>query len=368
MVESAWLPSSQSWTKRPFGGGATSWPAVLALSLPTGPGGQEQVGRPARRNPPLSLQYLMFLVDSELAGDPCSELQWVRRSLRKLQHAMQSCGLELAPNTIERVLHAHGVRSKGNVKHLMPQPHPDRDRQFRHIQVVRRRFEQAGRPIISVDTKKKELIGLFKNRGQIWTDKPAEVYTYDFPSDAIAKAVPYGVYDIQANRGAIYVGLDGDTPDFAVDAIVCWWREQGRRCYPSASRLLILADGGGSNGYRAGRWKTQLQRQLVDAFGLTVTICHYPPGAAKWNRIEHGLFSQISQTWAGLPLTSVDVMLSAIRCTTTGTGLRVTATLMPGSYPRKLKASAKELASLRIKRHKVCPQWNYILAPRKPGK
>lgn len=338
------------------------------LSRRGGSDGQGQAVAQARRNPPLSVQHLMFLVDAEVAGDPSSDQQWVRRSLRKLQRALQSYGLELAPSTIQQILRAYGIRSKGNVKHLMPRAHPDRDHQFRYIVEVRNRFKRARWPIISVDTKKKELIGLFKNRGRIWTEKAPEVHTYDFPTDAVAKAVPYGVYDVQANRGAVYVGLDGDTPDFAVDAIVAWWRTQGRRRYPGARRLLILADGGGSNGYRVGRWKTQLQQRLVNAFGLTVTVCHYSPGAAKWNPVEHRLFSQISQTWAGLPLTSVEVLLSAIRSTTTGSGLRVTATLLPGTYPRELKASAKDLASICIRRHKVCPQWNYTLAPRKTGK
>jgi len=310
----------------------------------------------------------MQLVDPEVAGDPSSDLRWIRRSLRKLQRALKASGLELAPSTIQRVLLAYGIRPKANVKRLMPQPHPDRDRQFRHIQQVRQRFERAGWPVISVDTKKKELVGLFKNRGQVWGERALDVYMYDFPDDAVAKAVPYGIYDVQAHRGAVYIGLDGDTPDFAVDAIVRWWRTKGCRRHPDARHLLILADGGGSNGYRARRWKTQLQRQLVDPFGLIVTVCHYPPGASKWNPVEHKLFSQISQTWAGMPLVSLPVMLSAIRSTTTSTGLRVTAALMLGSYPRKLKVTAVEWASLRIRHHKVCPKWNYTLSPRKSGK
>jgi Rhodopirellula transposase DDE domain len=310
----------------------------------------------------------MLLVEPDLAGDPDSDRQWVRRSLQKLQRAMRAVGLALAPHTIRRVLRAYGISPKANFKRLTPRPHPDRDRQFRHIKKVRRQFEQAGWPVVSVDAKKKELIGLFKQAGRLWTEEAIEVNTYDFPDDAIGKAVPYGVLDLQNNRGAVYLGLDGDTPDFAVDAIVRWWREQGRHRYPKACRLLILADGGGSNGHRPRRWKTQLQRMLVDAFGLTVTVCHYPTGASKWNPVEHGLFSQISQTWAGLPLTSAFVMLSAIRSTTTRTGLRVTADLMPGSYPRHLKASKEAWAGLHIRRHKTCPQWNYTLAPSKTGK
>jgi hypothetical protein len=353
---------------RRFGMDVATWPQVWKPFHWGESDDTEQVDVPLRDIPPLSVQRLMQLVDPELAGDPDSGMQWVRRSLHKLQKELKASGLELSPHTISRVLLAYGISPKANVKHLMPRPHPDRDRQFRHIIKVRRRFEQAGWPEISVDTKKKQLVGLFKNPGRAWTDEAIGVYTYDFPDDAVAKAVPYGVYDPQAHRGSVYVGVDGDTPDLAVDAIVRWWQKQGRHRYPSARRLLILADGGGSNGYRPRRWKTQLQRRLVNAFGLTVTVCHYPPGASKWNPVEHALFSQISQTWAGLPLTSLLVLLSAIRSTTTSTGLRVTAELMPGAYPRHLTASQEEWESLHIKRHKTCPKWNYTLAPSKTGK
>jgi hypothetical protein len=293
---------------------------------------------------------------------------WVRRSLRKLQGAMQGVGLGLSPPTIGRLLAEYNIRPKGNVKHLMPRRHPDRDRQFRHIQAVCKRFAEAGLPIISVDTKKKELIGPFYQRGQVWIHKAPEVYTYDFPNDALHKVNPYGVYDIKENQGSVYIGLSSDTPDFAVDAIEHWWREQGRKRYPAASQLLILADGGGSNGYRPRRFKTQVQKKLADAFGLEVTVCHYPPGAAKWNPVEHRLFSQIQQTWAGTPLSSLPVLVSALRSTSTRSGLRVTASVLPGPYPQKLPVSAKEWADLRIRRHRVCPLWNYTILPHKNGK
>ena len=360
--------ASPAWTTRPSGRDARNFCAVLWSNLPSGFDVPEQEGRPSRRLPPLSVQHLMQLVDPELAGDSSSDLQWVRRSLRKLQRALEFVGLGLAPSTISRVLQQYNIRPKANVKHLQPKPHPDRDRQFRHIQAVRRRFETAGFPVLSVDTKKKELIGLFARRGQVWTEQPVEVYTYDFPGDAVAKVVPYGIYDIQKNRGAVYVGLDADTPDFAVDAIVRYWRDFGRRHYPGKSRLLILADGGGSDGYRPRRWKTQLQKKLVDAFGLTVTVCHYPPGAAKWNPVEHRLFSQIQQTWAGLPLVSLSMLLASLRATVTSTGLRVSASLLHGSYPRQLQVTAQQWAALRIQRHHTCPQWNYTILPRKIGK
>jgi hypothetical protein len=309
----------------------------------------------------------MALVGDDLAGDPMTDRRWIRRSLRRLERALARTGHALGRTTIRRVLRAHDIRPKGAVKHLTPRPHPDRDRQFRHLQRTRRRFERAGDPVISVDTKKKELIGPFKNAGRAWHKAAPEVFSHDFPGDADAKAVPYGIYDPRANHGAVYVGVSGDTPDFAVAAIVRWWRTQGARRYPTARRLLILADGGGSNGYRPRRWKTQLQARLVERFGLTVTVCHYPPGASKWNPIEHRLFSQISQTWAGLPLTSLAVMLAAMRATTTQTGLRVAAALLPGVFRRKLRATPTDWARLRMIRHATCPRWNYTLRPKKNG-
>jgi hypothetical protein len=307
----------------------------------------------------------MALVGDEVAGDPMTRRRWIRHSLRKLEHALAETGHRLGRTAIRRILRAHDIRPKGNVKHLTPRPHPDRDRQFQHIQEQQRQFARAGWPVVSVDTKKKELIGLFKNAGRAWNRHPPEVYSHDFPGDAHVKAVPYGIYDPYANHGAIFVGLSGDTPDFAVTALVRWWQQIGRRRYPTARRLLVLADGGGSNGYRPRRWKQQLQARVVDAFGLTVTVCHYPPGASKWNPIEHRLFSQISQTWAGLPLSSIELMIHAIRATTTGTGLRVTVTLIPGEFPRKRTVSRAEWEALRIQRHKTCPQWNYTLLPRR---
>ena len=310
----------------------------------------------------------MALVGDEVAGDPIRDVRWIRRSLRKLERALARTGQRLSHTTIGRVLRAHRIRAKANVKHLTPRAHPDRDRQFRHLLHTRRRFERAGMPVISVDTKKKELIGRFKNAGRAWNRHPPEVYSHDFPSDATAKAVPYGVYDPVAHHGAVYVGLSHDTPDFAVTAIAQWWRQIGRRRYPGARRLLILADSGGSNGYRPRRWKTQLQARLVEPYRLTVTVCHYPPGASKWNPIEHLLFSQISGTWAGLPLTSVELMIGAIRATTTETGLKVRAALIRGDFPCKVPTTPKEWKALWLTRHRTCPKWNYTLRPRKSGK
>ena len=294
--------------------------------------------------------------------------KWVRRSLEKLQNELERRGLHVGRNVIRRLLRKHGIAPKSNVKHLSPKEHPDRDRQFEYIKGQRRRFQNRQLPIISVDAKKKELIGPFKNPGRVWTLDAPQVYTYDFPSDAQGKAIPFGIYDPSRNEGYVYVQSDADTADFAVEAILRWWKAHGRRHYPSAKELLILADGGGSNGYRSRRWKQQLQTRLVDPYGIAVTVCHYPPGASKWNPVEHRLFSQISQTWAGIPLTSLELILELIRATKTKTGLIVHAEYVAGRFPLQQEVLDKEMASLLIQRHSVCPLWNYTIMPRKTGK
>jgi hypothetical protein len=287
--------------------------------------------------------------------------------LRKLRRALAEEGLSAGVATIHRLLRKHNISAKSNRKRLEPDEHPDRDRQFEYVQEQRRRFELWGYPILSIDTKKKELIGLFKNAGRIWCEKPIDVYTHDFPDDAKARAVPYGLYDVQKNLGYVCVGLSADTPDFAVSAITWWWRCFGRKDYSSAPEVLLLADCGGSNGYRARRFKQQLQVHLADPYGLKVTVCHYPPGASKWNPVEHRLFSEISKTWAGTPLVSVEVMLSALRSTKTATGLRVRATLRKRKFLKGQKVSRAEMASLALQRHRVCPLWNYTIDPRRSG-
>jgi hypothetical protein len=219
-----------------------------------------------------------------------------------------------------------------------------------------------------VDTKKKELIGPFHRAGQLWCNQAPQVYMHDFPNDALARAVPYGIYDEQHQQGHLYVGLSADTAEFAVDAITHWWCSTGCILYPDAPELLILADGGGSNGYRSRLWKQQLQTQLVDAFDLTVTVCHFPPGASKWNPIEHRLFSEITKTWRGTPLTSVELMLASARDTQTESGLTVQATRIDKSYQKGIKISDQQMESLSIERHAICPQWNYTLRPRQIGK
>lgn len=260
--------------------------------------------------------------------------------MSKIQEALADQGYSLARETIRRLLRKRQISPRRNVRGLDTKAHPERDRQFRYIQEQCYLFECLGWPVISVDSKKKELIGPFYNSGQVWCERGQAVSLYDFPSEASGKAVPYGIYDIRANDAQVYVGQSADTPEFAVDAIVRWWWEVGCHRYPDAPALLILADGGGSNGYRPRLWKQQLQVKLADAFGLAVTVTHYPTGASKWNPIEHRVFSQISQSWAGIPLTSWQLVLEGIRRTRTKTGLRVGAALIDQIYQTGIKVGS----------------------------
>jgi hypothetical protein len=306
----------------------------------------------------------MTLVGDEVAGDSVRDERWIRRSLRKLEAALAKRGQRLGRTTIRWVLRAAGIRSRGNVKHRTPKPHPDRDKQFRYLMRTRRTFVTRGNPVISVDTMETQKIGLYGQPGRAWNKAPPEVYSLDFPRKDTVRAVPYGIYDSQANRGLIGVGVSGNTADFGVEAIVRWWQREGRRRYAGKRTLLILADGGGAKGCRPRRWRLQLQRRLADPCGLTITVCHYPPGASKWNPIEHRLFCQVSLTWAGLPLTSLELMIAAMRSTTTATGLRVEAFLLDGQFPTKLPIDEKEWALVFIRHHLTCPTWNYTIWPR----
>jgi hypothetical protein len=309
----------------------------------------------------------MKLVGDEVAGDPIHGRRWVLRSLSSLQSVLGDAGHRLSRETIRRGLEQANIRLKSNVKRLTAKNHPDRDTQFTYLQSQRQTFRLAGWPIISVDTKKKELIGPFYRAGQLWCEQAPHVYMHDFPNDALLRTVPYGIYDERHQQGHLYVGCSADTAEFAVDAIVAWWRQSGQALYPDAPELLILADGGGSNGYRSRLWKQQLQSKLADAFDLPVTVCHYPPGASKWNPIEHRLFSEISKTWAGTPLTSLDLMLACIRNTKTAAGLTVQATPIDKAYDKGIKVSDQEMEALAIARHDTCPNWNYTIRPRKSG-
>lgn len=274
----------------------------------------------------------------------------------KLEH--RAC-----PTTIGRLLRSQkfGLRSHRKVRHA-GKSHIQRDEQFQHIAAQRREFSDSGEPRISVDTKKKELLGQFKNAGQTWSQRGEAVNTHDFPSNAEGRATPYGVYDPLRNEGHVCVTTSSDTADLAVDTISDWWH-RNRAHYPQATRLMIEADSGGSNGARSRRYKKRLQ-ELADETGLAITVCHYPPGTSKWNPIEHRLFSQISATWRGFVLRDLPILLGFIQRTTTASGLKVTATHFDKIYETGLKVSKAEFQSIQLTRHEVCPQWNYTIRPR----
>ena len=302
-------------------------------------------------------------MEGETGGDPMSEQKWVRSSLRHLSDQLAPAHA-VSHTTVGRLLEQWDYSLKVNVKRLSGAAHPDRDQQFEYLQSRVEAFRQAGLPILSVDTKKKELIGNFKNAGRRWCQTADAVNEHDFEQDALGKAAPYGVYDLLRNQGTVYVGRSADTPEFAVEAIATWWQTEGQPAFPVADQLLILCDAGGSNGYRPRRWKQQLQEQLADRLGLEVTVCHYPTGASKWNPIEHRLFGPISINWAGVPLRTFDTLLACIRGTATETGLKVKAFLIDKVYEKGLKVSDAVMESLNIERHAVCPNWNYTLRPR----
>lgn len=294
-----------------------------------------------------------------------SEQKWVRSSLRHLSQRLQEVGHPASAPTVGRLLRKLGYSLRVNVKkHEASAAHPDRHQQFEVIQSQKQVFAAAGWPIISVDTKKKELIGNFKNAGRAWGREAEAVNVHDFPQDALMRAVPYGIYDVSSNRGSVYVGTSADTPEFAVTALVRWWEDEGQHRFPNARELLILADAGGSNGSRSRSFKFQLQEQLSDRYGFSVTVCHYPTGCSKWNPIEHRLFSQMSLNWAGKPLRSLDIMLNYIRGTSTQPGLTVQAAVLDGTFEKGQKVSDDQMQQLNIEYQSACRQWNYTIRPR----
>ncbi len=305
------------------------------------------------------------MVAPETAGDPQSEQKWVRSSLRHLSARLGALGHAASPPTVGRLLKRLGYALHVNAKKREASAaHPQRNEQFEYLAAQREAFTTAGWPIISVDTKKKELIGNFKNGGRTWSQSAEPVNVHDFRQDALGRAVPYGIYDLTRNRGTMCVGQSGDTPRFAVTALAHWWAEEGCLAFPGIDRLLILADAGGSNGCQPRLWKQQLQEQLSDRFGLTVTVCHYPTGCSKWNPIEHRLFGPISLNWAGQPLRSFKLMLGYMRGTQTTTGLKVRAQMLEGVFATGRRVAQAVLKQLHIERHEVCPQWNYTIRPR----
>jgi hypothetical protein len=294
-----------------------------------------------------------------------SDRRWVRCSLRFLSRQLGEAGHPVSPSTVRRLLHDLGLGLHTNAKQVEGRAtHPDRDVQFGYIATQRAAFGAAGLPQMSVDSKKKELVGNFKNVGRVWSRTAEAVNVHDFLSEGLGRAVPYGIYDLGHNRGHVAVGQSADTPRFAVDALARWWTTEGQAAYPAATEVLVLADGGGSNSARSRVWKQQLQEQLCDGLGLTVTVCHYPPGCSKWNPIEHRRFGPISLNWAGHPLRDWETVVGYLRQTTTTTGLVVTADLLPGVYTTGERVSDEAWDQLSIQRHAVCPSWNYTLRPR----
>jgi hypothetical protein len=309
---------------------------------------------------------ILALVVPSTAGDPMSDQRWLNCRLVDIQQQLAPHGISVSKPVISRILRHHGYTLRANVKQAAGKQHPDRDCQFQYIARQRQQAGATAQPIISVDTKKKELIGNFKHAGRIWCPEAEVVNQHDFRHDAVGVAVPYGIYDIQHTCGTVYVGQSADTPAFAVGTSAHWCATELRERYPDAHHLWIVADSGGSNGARSRAWNYHLHVQVADTLGLTVTVCQYPPGTSTWNPIEHRLFSEISKTWAGCPLRSFAQMRDYLKATTTQTGLRVRAHLVTTTYRTGEKSTNAAMAALTIQFHDVCPQWNYTIHPRSP--
>ena len=295
-------------------------------------------------------------------------LKRTRKTTGKTARELELAGIHASPDTVGRLLRKMKFSLKVNHKKIgsgikNPPKAEDRNGQFEHIEHMRKEFAGEGLPIISVDAKKKEQTGNFRNDGATWQREAVSVKDHDFPSDAKGKAVPYGIYDVRKNRGTIFLGTSRDTPSFAVDSIESWWQTEGKKEYPNSDKLLILADSGGSNSIRSRVWKYGIQEKLCNRCGLSAYVCHYPPGSSKWNPIEHRLFSEISKNWAGRPLDSYETALKYARTTKTVTGLQVTAHFVRKKYKTGEKVSDKQMSTLSVKEHEKFPKWNYILTP-----
>jgi hypothetical protein len=306
--------------------------------------------------------------DSATAGDPMSERKWTHQTAGKVAQSLAAgLGIKVSATVVRRLLGELDYSLKSNKKCLSSGNSPDRDKQFGVIKRLREEFVETGEPIISVDTKKKELIGLFKNPGRTIRRKHKKVNDHDFRSQALGLASPYGIYDGQRNFGVLVVGESADTPEFAVNSILTWWTKHGRYDYPNAKRMLILADGGGSNGVQPRMWKKFLQERFADEHGITITVAHYPAGASKWNPIEHRMFSEISKNWAGVPLESFDTVVNFARKTTTETGLHIAAYRDERVYEKGKTISDEEMDELALTRADELGRWNYTIQPRVPG-
>ena len=314
---------------------------------------------------PALARRLKAIVEETTAGDPMSPLKWTAKSTRTIAEELTRLGHPISSVTVGRCLDEMGYTLQANAKSREGSHNPDRDAQFQYLNRQVKGFRRAGAPVISVDTKKKELVGAFKNGGRRWLPKGKadQVSVHDFPHLGKGKAIPYGAYDIARNRAVVNVGVTHDTAEFAVESIRRWWRLDGKRHYSGTRRLLICADSGGSNGSRPRAWKLQLQA-LSDETGMAITVCHYPPGTSKWNKIEHRLFSFISLNWKGKPLVNYETVVNLIGGTRTRTGLKVKAVLDANRYETGVAVSDEDIAQLRLKRHKVHPNWNYTISPR----
>jgi hypothetical protein len=312
------------------------------------------------------LEDLERLVDADSRGDPESLLRWTSKSVRHLAAGLRELGHRAHFTTVAQLLRELGYSLQANVKTREGRQHPDRDAQFRHINAVAKRAVERSEPVISVDTKKKELVGDFKNAGREWRlrGEPELVRVHDFKDQELGKAIPHGIYDIRLDEGWVTVGIDHDTAQFAVNSIRAWWEHLGRERYPNATRLQITADCGGSNANRTKLWKVELQK-LADDTSLEIAVCHFPPGTSKWNRIEHRLFSFITMNWRGKPLVSLETIINLIGATTTRSGLEVYARLDDGAYPDKIKVPDSEIKAVNLHGDEFHPEWNYKIKPKR---
>lgn len=336
-------------------------PQPLEVSRSRTPGGGRK--RAEELDPGLP-EALDKLVDPESRGDPMTPLRWTCKSLRTLADELRRQGHQASPTLVQRLLHEAGYSLQGNAKTVEGNQNPDRDAQFRHIHDTVAAFLTAGDPVVSIDCKKKELVGQFKNGGRVWRPQgdPEQVNVHDFIDKQLGKAIPYGVYDLGTNTGWVTVGVDHETAAFAVNTLRSWWNTAGKSAYPDATRLLITADSGGANGNRRRAWKTELAALAAET-GLHISVRHLPPGTSKWNKIEHRLFSQITRNWQGRPLDSLETIINLLGATTTTTGLTVTAQLDTGDYPTGVKISDREMKELPITCDPWHGDWNYCLHP-----
>jgi transposase len=326
------------------------------------PGGGD---KPKSEKQPGLLKALDALVHPLTRGNPMSMLRWTSKSTYELADELNRQGFDVSAELVRRLLHDMGYSLQAPAKQKEGASHPDRDQQFKYLNATAERFSSEGQPVISVDAKKKELVGEFSNGGTEWqpSGEPVEVQTHDFIDETLGKAVPYGVYDVDADEGWVSVGQSADTSEFAVESIRRWWELMGKQRYPEATKLLITADAGGSNGPRLRAWKTELAK-LAKETGLEITICHYPPGTSKWNKIEHRMFSFITMNWRGRPLESFVTVIQCIAATKTRSGLRIQAGRDIRHYEKGLKVSDTELAAVPLNRHKFHGDWNYTITPR----